>query len=291
MNGLFFALSELQIIAGPYIAAAENQGVGSSGPWHPPEWSGPALTMITVPAPTAPGTQGLSITDQIGGQTLPGAPSFQGQPTYLVFDAILRAEHTRELRRTEHPIQTSASSPVTSITDHAYMLPARVTLEIGMSDAMDSFASDLWTSNASKSVSAYQTLVDLQRTRTLVSLTTRLDTYSNMLVESIIPTDTYKTRHGLRATVVFSEVFLADGTAVSSGISFNTSTDDIAQSLSARAQTTASTALGTVQSGSVGSAVTKQFNISTATIPWTSMVPGAGSWSSTNTAGLGSLLG
>ena len=182
----------------------------------------------------------------------------------------------RQLRRTEHPIQTSSSSPVASITDHAYQIPARVTLEIGMSDAMDSY-SDVWTSATSKSVSAYQTLLSLQQTRTLVILTTRLDTYPNMLIESIQPSDSSRTRFGLRATVVFSQVYLADATAVSS--SFLASSDDSSNPLSSQAQTTDTSLQGTVQSSAPSSALVTQN-----TVPASQQggVPGAGDWSSVN---------
>ena len=54
-----------------------------------------------------------------------------------------------------------------------------------MSDAMESFDPDSWSSDTSKSVSAYQTVLDLLKNRTLCTLKTRLDTYENVLVESI----------------------------------------------------------------------------------------------------------
>lgn len=48
------------------------------------------------------------------------------------FDAFLREDHELGIRITEHPVQNGAN-----ISDHAYSLPVRLTLEILVSDAMD----------------------------------------------------------------------------------------------------------------------------------------------------------
>ena len=271
--GLFEGLS---IIAGPIkqelVAASFQNSLSSSGPWRPSEWTLPALTSIRVPV-QLPATAS-------GGVDAFGNPLAGAGTQIYVFDAVLKAEHSRELRRTEHPIQTSSTNPVASITDHAYLLPARVTLEIGMSDAMDSYSAGMWTGNASKSVSAHQTLVSLQKQRTLFTLTTRLETYKNMIVESIRPSETARSRRGYRATVVFSETFLADATGVSSSITFPTD-DTTGQAASARPQTTDSTPSGTVQPGTPSPSLLTQH-----TVPATTTVPGAGSFSSSNISAL-----
>jgi hypothetical protein len=228
----------------PADSAIPNQ----SAAWRPAEWSRQPAAILTVPA------------------------SATTQYAVYAFDAVLRIEHARELRRTEHPIQTSASSPVASITDHAYQLPARVTLEIGMSDAMQSFYPNSWTGAASKSISAYQTLVSLQQARTLVTLTTRLETYLNMLIESIRPTDSVKTLRGLRATVVFGQMFFGGVSSAPGAVT--ASADDLAGAAPARPQTTASTPMGTVHPAAVPSGITTQNGVTAATT-----VPGAGKWS------------
>lgn len=275
-NFAFLALDTLSVFAQPLLAASEAGQLAKPGPWRPSEWAKPALTAITVPGTSAPATQSV-VTDSTG-NLLPPAPAFAGTSTQvLVFDAVLRVEHERQIHLTRHPIQTSASSPVTSVTDHAYMEPARVTLEIGMSDAMASYSPGAWQSASSKSVSAYQTLVALMKARTLVSLATRLDSYPNMIVETVRPTDTAKTRHGLRATVTLSEIFLADATAALSNVTYGT------PGASDRPQLTGSTPAGTLQSGIVSNAVAQQHAVASGL----SNVPGAGNWSSTNISSLG----
>lgn len=291
MSNPYFLVSSLSVAVAPVLAAAEAGSLATPGPWRPPQWDqGPALTAITVPATSGPGTTNPG-TDILG-NALPSAPPFEGTPEQVyVFDAVLKVDHTRELRRTEHPIQTSASSPTTAITDHAYRLPARVTLDIGMSDAMDSYSD--WSSASTKSVSAFQTLTALQASRTLVILTTRLDTYKNMIIESILPTDSVKTRHGLRATVVFGEVFLADATSVQSTLI--TSPDDMQQPLSSQPQTTDSTPLGAVQSATPSDTllsqhqITPSLNLTQELRAATQNVPGAGYFSSVNVNKLGIL--
>ena len=156
-------------------------------PYRPPQWSQSVqLYGISEPYPYA------------------------DSPTLYFFDAVLRAEHVQELAITRHPVQiaTASSAPGGSISDHAYMLPARVTLEIGMSDALDRYNPTDYTSTVSKSVSAYQTLLTVQARRNPLVLLTRLQTYSNMLIQSIRPIEDYKTRHALRAHVIFEQILM-----------------------------------------------------------------------------------
>lgn len=230
--------------------------------WHPPQWGfglKPAITSITAVATDA-----------------------KKSSTVYVFDAVLRAEHTQELRKTENPIQSGAN-----LTDHAYIAPARVTLDIGMSDAMASYSYGLWTGNNSKSVAAYQTLVTLQQSRALLTLTTRLRTYTNVLIDNIQTSDTNRTRNGLRATVTFCQIFLASVSSVSDNASgLVTGSDTAAPPLSARPQATGATQLGTVQALPPTSALDSQHNIGSALSLPSATTPGAGSYSSNNLGAL-----
>jgi hypothetical protein len=193
------------------------------GPYRPAQWQNPALVTITIPGNDpgmggrAPVINGSSAAlNASGGQVAQAAPDLPGgflintatgtnqivQDTIFVFDAVIRTEHQQRVEKTEHPIQTGAN-----ISDHAYIMPARVELEIGMSDAMDSYVPGSWSDNPSKSVSAYQTMVALSKARTPVTLTTRLAVYQNMLLTVIHSPDTVETRFGLKATLVFEELF------------------------------------------------------------------------------------
>lgn len=137
-----------------------------------------------------------------------------GAITHYFFDAILSTTHITRREITSHPVQYRAS-----LTDHSYQLPAEVSLDIGMSDVMDTmFLSDpSGTSNNfdyglgdGKSVKAYQKFVSLQMKGTPFNLYTKLKTYSNMVIASITATDDYKTNQALRCRIELREIFIGE---------------------------------------------------------------------------------
>lgn len=277
--GLGFQISTaIQSISSPNPNSFANP---QSGVYRPSGWSKPALTSITVPA--NPQTSSAA-----------SSANMSANPTIYVFDAVMRLDHTSRLQITEHPVQSQAS-----ISDHAYRLPWTVTLMIEMSGAMDSYTPGQWTgSGLSKGVQAHALLLQLQESRTFVTLTTRLKTYQNMLIEGVNATDDSTTLYGLRAPVTFREVFVATVTAVGSTLIFNGTSSD---NTSARAQTTQDSPIGTVQATTPSQAIVAQNAVNTSgsgaggTVgggtggvsagggPGTGTggsVPGAGDWSS-----------
>jgi hypothetical protein len=229
------------------------QSIGLPGTWTPPQYSRPALTIIQVPG----GTSGTS------GQ--PNSPL-----TNYIFDAIFSIKHHRSIHKTSHPVLTGAN-----LTDHAYVLPSRITLEIGMSDVQASYQEGMWTGAATKSISAWQILKILANNRLPVTLITRLDTYLNMVITDIDSPDDNKTLHGLKATIVLEELLIA------STISSST--------ISARPQTTDETPGGTVKGLSPNDSQVQQFKIPSPLYPdiqpLSPPVPGSGSISSDSLGG------
>lgn len=150
----------------------------SNGPWRPPQWgsSGADVNQLVL------------IKTNIGG---------------FFFDAVLREDHTETVKVTEHPVQTGAN-----ISDHAYNMPARLTMEVGMSDAMDSIVAGQFTGWGTKSKSAYQMLKQLKEARLPLKVLTRLNLYENMIIEEINAPDDVKTQRGLRCTVTMREIFV-----------------------------------------------------------------------------------
>lgn len=178
-----------------------------TSPWRPPQWDGltnEAAQLALIKTNVSDGTN------------------------YYFFDAILHADHTTTLKATENPVQTGAS-----ITDHAYMLPARLTLSIAMSDAMTSMLKGQWQTSRSRSVSAYRTLVNLQQSRVPLTIMTRLNLYENMIIEQITAPDDYKTKYGLKCTINFRQIMV--------GMVATTT------KISSAPQITDSTSVGTVQ--------------------------------------------
>lgn len=192
-----------RLLTNPPIGVPDTRG-----PWRPPQWSEAQITSITAPLPSGVEETSHSVDfGNLGGQT----PESAGQqrtttaPVTFYFDAVLRLDHSQELRRSEHPIQGGRGS----ITDHAYMMPARLVMEIGMSDAMDRYESGQYTSDDSKSVSAWQTLLYLQELRVPLTVATRLNRYENMIIDSLRAVDNHETTYGLRAIVELGEIIVA----------------------------------------------------------------------------------
>ena len=150
-----------------------------NGAFRPPVWSGLPVDDVN---------QLVGIKTNIGG---------------FFFDAVIREEHTSKVKMTDHPVQTGAN-----IVDHAYMEPATLTMEIAMSDCMDTMVAGQFTDKSTKSVSAYQTLLSLQQSRLPFQVHTRLNLYKNMLIEEITAPDDYKTQFGMRCTVTLREIFV-----------------------------------------------------------------------------------
>ena len=136
----------------------------------------------------------------------------------LFFDAIMSTNTQESLTITSHPVQSGAN-----ISDHAFRNPTKISMEIMMSDAMAQrvpgqfenggirgVVLGMLGAGGSKSVSAYQRLVELQRLRMPFSVKTRLGYYNNMLIESIDAPDDVNTLHGLRCTVNMTEILVAN---------------------------------------------------------------------------------
>lgn len=120
------------------------------------------------------------------------------------FDAFLQITHTSSTTITSHPVETGAA-----MTDHSFMNPAELVMQIGMTDVATSIIGNQFVQGNSRSVEAYQVLAKLQAQRVPMQVTTRLKVYKNMLIESISVPDDHTTLYGLRATVTMREVFVA----------------------------------------------------------------------------------
>ena len=101
------------------------------------------------------------------------------------FDAVFSVDTEHSLTVTQHPVQTGAN-----ISDHAFVNPIRMTMQIGVSDAMAyRVGADYGGDGGTKSVQAYRLLCKLQELRIPMQVVTRLNTYQNMLIESIDVSD------------------------------------------------------------------------------------------------------
>ena len=260
MSAILSALGQLSAFtSAPPVGTPGTAVGGISGPWRPPQWSNTSVPPLTMTA-TDPTTS---------------------QSTAYVFDAVLRGEHTQEQVITLNPVQTGAA-----ISDHAYILPPRLTIEILMSDAMQAYTVDQWNNGPSKSVSAYQTLVAIQAARNPVQVATRLRTYTNMMITNIMAEENDRTRYNLKATVTFTQIITAN-------VSLTSSTDSSSISDSDRPQSTASTQVGQSQVQTVPASIETNNNVENSGVNLSQVpaVSGAGSWSSYPVSGLGAVVG
>jgi hypothetical protein len=242
----------------------------TNGPFRPPNWGVlPQLYLLTVTLPAS--------------QTAAQGSGQPAQPTNYYFDAVFRAEHNEEWRYTQHPVQNGAA-----ISDHVYHMPSKVTLEIGISDLMDSFVSGQYSGGSSKSVTAYQKFVDIANLRIPIKLSTRLFSYDNMIIANIRVNDTRETRWALRAWITFAQIIPAKVSITTN----NVLAQQITNLPSARLQDTNFTDLGTKTTQAPGQALTDATQVTppvagspnflTDDVRYTqgSAVPGAGSFSS-----------
>ena len=123
----------------------------------------------------------------------------------LFFDANILEHHHSQLRVTEYPIQTGAN-----INDHAFIMSEKLMLSILVSDVMDRVDSRDFSDYRTKSISAFQALKDFQKSREILRITTRLNTYYNMILEDLDTPDDYTSSLGLRCTASFRQLIVAE---------------------------------------------------------------------------------
>jgi len=251
------------------------------GFWTPPQWSKPPKVLITTTT-----TNGPQIAAPIAGaNNSPIAAQIVSGIVAYMFDAVLDLEHEQTLTKTVHPVQTNAA-----VNTHAYLNPAQLVLYVLMSDVSGSYAGGVsqstspyiqaWTGNPSKSVSAYLQMINLQSARALLTVTTRLRTYSNMLITKVSPREDYKSINAARFRVEFEQVILVTTQAAP---------------VSARPNDTATTGLGAVNPSPPSNTVSNQFGVPAASttnklsplpplptpVPTAVNIPGAGTFTST----------
>lgn len=120
------------------------------------------------------------------------------------FDAELQTTHTYQLTITDHPVQLGST-----VEDHAYMMPKTLSMNIGMSDVAKSFIPGQFADGTSRSAQAWKVLEQLQAMRIPIQVYTRLGVYKNMLIQNLTTQDDYTTHQGLKATVNFQELLVA----------------------------------------------------------------------------------
>lgn len=113
----------------------------------------------------------------------------------LIPDVVVREAQRDEMVITDHPVEIGAA-----ISDHAFLRPVEVEMQIGWSDSTGRYVG--------YSRDAYEELIALQRSREPFTLTTGSRRYSNMLVSSITLQKDEKTEHIAAISVRLREVII-----------------------------------------------------------------------------------
>jgi hypothetical protein len=116
------------------------------------------------------------------------AIAFSASLSPLPLDVVITEKHTSELDITEIPIESGSR-----ITDHAFVLPKKLTLEAASENA----------------AAAYNALVAIQETRAPFTLVTGLYVYTNMLIKQLSATRDKIYSRVLNCSVELQEILIA----------------------------------------------------------------------------------
>lgn len=115
----------------------------------------------------------------------------------IAFDVVVEEQHEDTLEITEHPVEHGAS-----ISDHAFMKPAAVTIRAGISDGSGSVAGE------KAGVSVYEALQALQKARQPFDVITGKRKYRNMLIETLTVLTDADSENALVVTADCREVII-----------------------------------------------------------------------------------
>jgi len=162
-------------------------------------------------ASSAIGLQPIKITPFRG--IIPSAtanPSGFVIPPPLIAQATIEENHTDTLEVTRHPLEQGAT-----MSDHAYRLPAEVTLHLAWSNSPTPTPNASTPSLAAISgntpnqvVSIYEYLLNLLQTRILFSLFTGKRSYANMLLKSLGTITDQRTENALLVVAHCTEIII-----------------------------------------------------------------------------------
>lgn len=160
----------------------------------------------------------------------------------LVFDAVIKTDHTSKLTATSHPVESGAN-----ISDHAFVEPSEISIEVAVSDSERNKGT---FGSGSRSLKAFRELIKLQTSRRLITVVTRFKTYRNMLIISVSVPDDYTTMNAFKANLMLREIPIVKTSRVS--VTARATSD------SGQVQKSGSTNGGTVQASAPKQSVLKQ---------------------------------
>lgn len=140
----------------------------------------------------------------------------------IYLDAVLTETHNNTVRTTTNPVELGAD-----ITDHAIIEPKKITITAQVSDTplglaafgeiVDSITGFFGSSteqNITRSVAAYNAIVDLMEKREPIEVQTKLKLYRDMLVTELSTSQDKDTSRVALMTINLTEVLIAESEIV-----------------------------------------------------------------------------
>ena len=118
----------------------------------------------------------------------------------IEMDVVLNEEHDFSTRVSRNPLEDG-----TEFTDNIVLLPVSLKMTARVSDAS---MTPLIPTLGSKSIDAYNALVELQTSKTLIDVSTGIRVYSNMYVERITVPRQSTDGNSLRFELTLSELLI-----------------------------------------------------------------------------------
>lgn len=128
----------------------------------------------------------------------------------ITADVTVEEQHDDELAITQHPVEKTAD-----ITDHAYNLPSRLAVKVGWSPAGAAnpgvpFGDSSGLGDPVPLQTIYEQLLDLQKSRELLTVYTGKRIYDNMLIRAISVVTDQDSENALFVAMQLQEVILVE---------------------------------------------------------------------------------
>lgn len=153
------------------------------------------------------GTQGspaLPVTQYPQGVVIQPERGIFGEDGSIVLaQATVEEKHTDDLEITEHPVELGAS-----ITDHAFKRPAEIVIQMAFSNTPSIISEQDKYADPFDVKKAYQKLLKLQESRTLLHIETGKRRYDNMLIKGLVTTTDNKTENAMFITVLCRQIII-----------------------------------------------------------------------------------
>ena len=126
--------------------------------------------------------------------------------TSYSFDSVIKMEHTHTMDMLEDSEETKGYNHV----NYAVKKPSTIAMEVSVTDTVTIMDEPLTKGAATRSASAYATLYRLMQARGLLTIVTRMYTFSKMILSDFVITEDPDHQFEMYANVAFSEAYLVE---------------------------------------------------------------------------------